>query len=57
MGIIIDGKEVDMTKPESWGKSIQILPGGSIQTAKNGVVTTVADNYVPTTTAQKPEQK
>ena len=57
MPFIIDGKEVDLTNPQSWGGSLKILPGGSIQTAKNGVVTTVTDTYVATTTPQKPEQK
>jgi hypothetical protein len=37
----IDGKEVDFTKPETWGNSIQIKEGGSITQSKDGVVTKV----------------
>ena len=37
----IDGKTVDFTNPASWGDSIQIRPGGSITTVKDGIKTVV----------------
>ena len=35
--IQIDGKTVDLTKPQTWGKSIQIKPNGFIEQRKDGV--------------------
>jgi len=39
--IKIDGKEVDLTKPQTWGNSIQIKPNGFIEQSKNNVTTRV----------------
>ena len=39
--IEIDGKAVDLTKPETWGASIQINPNGFIEQRKDGVTTRV----------------
>jgi hypothetical protein len=39
--IEIDGKTVDLTKPETWGASIQIKPNGFIEQRKDGVTTRV----------------
>jgi hypothetical protein len=35
--IQIDGKIVDLTKPETWGNNIKIKPNGFIEQTKNGV--------------------
>ena len=35
--IQIDGKTVDLTKPETWGNNIKIKPNGFIEQTKNGV--------------------
>ena len=43
--IFIDGKPVDLTKPQTWGGSIQLKPGGSITQSKDGVTTKVT--HVP----------
>ena len=37
--IQIDGKTVDLTKPETWGSNIQIKPNGFIEQTKDGVTT------------------
>jgi hypothetical protein len=39
--IQIDGKTVDLTKPQTWGNSIQIKPNGFIEQAKDGVTTRI----------------
>jgi len=39
--IEIDGKPVDLTKPETWGTTIQLKPGGFIDQRKDGVTTLV----------------
>ena len=39
--IQLDGKTVDLTKPETWGNSIQIKPNGFIEQTKDGVTTSV----------------
>jgi len=39
--IQIDGKIVDLTKPQTWGNSIQIKPNGFIEQSKNGVTTRI----------------
>jgi hypothetical protein len=46
--IMIDGKPVDLSKPETL-KGITLRPGGSITIKKDGVVTTL--------TNPKPEQE
>ncbi len=33
----LDGKPIDLTKPQTWGDSIKIKPNGYIQQTKNGV--------------------
>jgi hypothetical protein len=30
--ITIDGKPLDLTDPSSWGESVKLRPGGSIET-------------------------
>ena len=45
--IQIDGKTVDLTKPQTWGNSIQIKPNGFIQQTKNGVTTIVQPTPQP----------
>jgi hypothetical protein len=37
--IQIDGKIVDLTKPETWGSNIQIKANGFIEQTKDGVTT------------------
>ena len=49
--IQIDGKPLDMTKPETWGDAITINQGGSVTSQKDGVVTVVTQ----TQTDDKPE--
>ena len=39
--IQIDGKTVDLTKPQTWGASIEIKPNGFIEQTKDGVITLV----------------
>jgi len=39
--IQIDGKTVDLTKPETWGNNIKIKPNGFIEQNKNGVTTRI----------------
>ena len=39
--IQIDGKTVDLTKPQTWGASIEIKPNGFIEQTKDGVTTLV----------------
>jgi hypothetical protein len=45
--IQIDGKTVDLTKPQTWENSIQIKPNGFIQQNKNGVKTIVQPTPQP----------
>ena len=44
--IEIDGKTVDLTKPETWGASIQIKPNGIIEQRKDGVTTRVENTQL-----------
>jgi hypothetical protein len=37
----IDGKQVDLTRPETWGTAIQLKPGGYVEQRKDGVTTLV----------------
>ena len=37
--IKIDGKTIDLTKPQTWGDPIQIKPSGFIEQRKDGVTT------------------
>ena len=39
--IKIDGKTVDLTKPQTWGDSIQIKPNGFIEQRKDGVTSRI----------------
>jgi hypothetical protein len=39
--IQIDGKTVNLTKPQTWGNSIQIKPNGFIEQNKDGVTTRI----------------
>ena len=39
--IKLDGKTVDLTKPQTWGDSIQIKPNGFIEQTKDGVTTRI----------------
>jgi len=39
--IQIDGKTIDLTKPQTWGNSIQIKPNGFIEQSKDGVTTRI----------------
>jgi len=39
--IQIDGKTVELTKPQTWGASIQIKPNGFIEQTKDGVTTLI----------------
>lgn len=43
----LDGKPVDLTKPQTWGTAIQLKPGGFIEHRKDGVTTLVerVQNY------------
>jgi len=50
--IQIDGKTVDLTKPQTWGNSIQIKPNGFIQQTKNGVTTIVQPTPQPSKEAK-----
>ena len=45
--IQIDGKTVDLTKPQTWGNSIQIKPNGFIEQTKDGVTTLVQPTPQP----------
>jgi hypothetical protein len=45
--IQLDGKTVDLTKPETWGNSIQIKPNGFIEQTKDGVTTLVQPTPQP----------
>ena len=45
--IQIDGKTVDLTKPQTWGNSIQIKPNGFIEQSKDGVTTRVMPTPQP----------
>jgi hypothetical protein len=45
--IQIDGKTVDLTKPQTWGNSIQIKPTGFIEARNNGVTTRVIPSPQP----------
>jgi len=44
--LIIDGKKVDLTKPETL-KGITLKPGGSISVMQNGVTTTLTNQVKP----------
>ena len=33
----LDGKPIDLTKPQTWGDSIKIKPNGYIEQTKDGV--------------------
>ena len=33
----LDGKTIDLTKPQTWGDSIKIKPNGYIEQTKDGV--------------------
>lgn len=46
MPIFIDGKEVDLARPETLGAGIQILPQGYIRTVEDGVET-ILKNELP----------
>ena len=48
--IQIDGKPVDLTKPETWGNNIQIQINGFIKQTKDGVTTHI--EHKPTVTTQ-----
>ena len=48
--IQIDGKTVDLTKPQTWGASIEIKPNGFIEQTKDGVTTRI--EHQPTVTTQ-----
>jgi len=37
----LDGKPVDLTKPQTWGTAIQLKPGGFIEQREDGVTTRV----------------
>jgi len=37
----LDGKPVDLTRPETWGTALQLKPGGFIEQRKDGVTTLV----------------
>ena len=39
--IQIDGKTVDLTKPQTWGNNIEIKSNGFIEQTKDGVTTLV----------------
>ena len=43
----VDGKELDMTKPETWGDAITIEPNGYVETLADGVVTIVTQKDEP----------
>jgi len=45
--IQIDGKTVDLTKPQTWVDSIQIKPNGFIEQTKDGVTTLVQPTPQP----------
>ena len=45
--IQIDVKTVDLTKPQTWGASIEIKPNGFIEQTKNGVTTLVQPTPQP----------
>jgi len=45
--IQIDGKTVDLTKPQTWGNSIEIKPNGFIEQIKDGVTTLVQSTPQP----------
>ena len=45
--IQIDGKTVDLTKPQTWGNSIQIKPNGFIEQTKDGVTILVQPTPQP----------
>ena len=45
--IQIDGKTVDLTKPQTWGNSIQIKPNGFIEQTKDGITTLVQPTPQP----------
>jgi hypothetical protein len=45
--IQIDGKTVDLTKPQTWGNSIEIKPNGFIEQSKDGVKTLVQPTPQP----------
>jgi len=45
--IQIDGKTVDLTKPQTWGNTIQIKPNGFIEQTKDGVITRVMPTPQP----------
>jgi len=44
--IIIDGKKVDLTKPETL-KGITLKPGGSISFTQNGITTKLTNQAKP----------
>ena len=37
----LDGKPIDLTRPETWGTAIQLKPNGYIEQRKDGVTTLV----------------
>jgi hypothetical protein len=39
--IKIDGKTIDLTKPQTWGESIKIQPNGFIEQRKDGVTSRI----------------
>jgi hypothetical protein len=45
--IQIDGKTVDLTKPQTWGNAIQIKPNGFIEQSKDGLTTRVTQTPQP----------
>jgi hypothetical protein len=53
--IQIDGKPLDLTKPETLGDNIKIAPGGFIEQRKDGVTTKVTHEEVPPAPPAKPE--
>ena len=46
MSIMLDGKEVDLTKPLTWGNSIVLKDGGSITQTKDNVTTIVTQTQI-----------
>ncbi len=37
----LDGKPVDLTRPETWGTAIQLKAGGFIEQRKDGMTTLI----------------
>ena len=39
--ISVDGKAIDLTKPETWGNAITLKPNGYVEAIVDGVVTII----------------